>query len=574
MKKLILSIFILCIAIQAFPQKYVKVWSDEFNKPGLPDSTKWDYEVGKIRNAELQYYTYKRSENARIQDTVLIIEARKEAFQGASYTSASLISRYKGDWLYGKFEISAKVPTGNGTWPAIWMMPTDAEYGGWPKSGEIDIMEYVGMNPNNLYYNAHFEGTDGSGHQSSGTQTTYNQPYTRFINFTFIWSPTKLEWYADGVKKYTYNKPSNDQRVWPFNKMFYMILNLAYGGSWGAQKGIDDTKLPHKFLIDYIRVYQLQETEGPFSLNIEPATGGTVEFSPKMESYPEGTMVTLTAKPENGYEFDKWLHQGSANPMTIEVSKNITLIPVFKKKNELIQNGDFSSGLKYWGNLYFYSAGNKATASVVDGVYVLNVTSPGTANWHIVDQQLNIPFINAANYKITFDAWSDNPGIADVFISKNYDDYGNYYSTTRSITGEKQTFIWTVKMNKPTDYNCRFGFGFGKFTGNVYLDNVSVEKQVPTGNKVLTGIENEEFSLFPNPTSGKITISGNSVSSPVTLILYNLQGQLISTILNNQYLTKGNTVTFNLRNEVASSGIYLLRLTNKDNSFTRKVILN
>ncbi|MDP2891034.1 MAG: family 16 glycosylhydrolase [Bacteroidota bacterium] len=574
MKKLILSIFILCFAIQAFPQKYVKVWSDEFNKPGLPDSTKWDYEVGKIRNAELQYYTYKRSENARIQDTVLIIEARKEPFQGASYTSASLVSRYKGDWLYGKFEIRAKVPTGKGTWPAIWMMPTDSEYGGWPKSGEMDIMEYVGMNANNLYYTAHFEGTNGSGHQSSGTQTTYNQPYSKFITFTFVWSPTKLEWYADGVKKYTYNKPSGDYRVWPFDKMFYMILNLAYGGSWGDQKGHDDTKLPHKFLIDYVRVYQLQETEGPFSLTIEPSTGGTVEFAPKMESYPEGTMVTLTAQPENGYEFDKWLYLGSANPMTIEVSKNMTLIPVFKKKNELILNGDFSSGLKNWGNLYFHIASYKATASVVDGVYVLNVTSPGTANWHIVDQQLNIPFINAANYKITFDAWSDNPGIADVFISKNYDDYGNYYSTTRSITGVKQTFIWIVKMNKPTDYNCRFGFVFGKFTGNVYLDNVSVEKQVPTGNKVLTGIENEEFSLFPNPTSGEITISGNSVSSPVTLILCNLQGQLISTILNNQYLTKGNTVTFNLRNEVASSGIYMLRLTNKDNSFTRKVILN
>jgi len=181
MKPSILVLLVSCFTLQSYSQKYVKVWSDEFNTPGLPDSTKWGYEVGKVRNSELQYYTYKRSENARIQDTVLIIEARKEDYKGAAYTSASLMSKYKGDWIYGKFEIRAQVPAGKGTWPAIWMLPTKGEYGGWPKSGEIDIMEYVGMNADNLYYTAHYQGTDGSGHQSSGIETTYSQPYSKFI---------------------------------------------------------------------------------------------------------------------------------------------------------------------------------------------------------------------------------------------------------------------------------------------------------------------------------------------------------------------------------------------------------
>ena len=258
MKQSFLLLLFFCFVLQAYPQKYVKVWSDEFNTPGLPDSTKWDYEVGKVRNDELQYYTYKRSENARIQDTVLIIEAHKEAFKGAGYTAASLISRYKGDWLYGKFEISAKVPTGKGTWPAIWMMPTNDEYGGWPKSGELDIMEYVGFDPSKLHFNAHYEGASGKGHESSGSSFISSEPYNKFITFTFIWSPDKVEWLVDGVNKYTYTKPSDDTKVWPYNKMFYMILNLAYGGEWGAQQGIDNTKLPHKFLIDYVRVYQLK----------------------------------------------------------------------------------------------------------------------------------------------------------------------------------------------------------------------------------------------------------------------------------------------------------------------------
>lgn len=262
MKRFFIAFFILCLAVQVYSQKYVMVWNDEFNTPGLPDSTKWGYEVGKIRNNELQYYTYKRMENARIQDTVLILEARKEAYKGSDYTSASLISRYKGDWLYGKFEFSAKDPGGRGTWPAIWMMPTDDVFGGWPKSGEMDIMEYVGMNPDNLYYTVHYEGASGKGHESSGIQTSYSQPFSKFIKFTFVWSPTKLEWYADDVKQYTYEKPSDDPRAWPFNKMFYLILNLAYGGQWGDQKGHDDTLLPHMFYIDYVRVYQLQEAGG------------------------------------------------------------------------------------------------------------------------------------------------------------------------------------------------------------------------------------------------------------------------------------------------------------------------
>ena len=575
MKKLPLFLFSLFLSVQVFPQKWVKVWSDEFNTPGLPDSTKWDYEVGKIRNDELQYYTYKRSENARIQDTVLILEARKEAYKGASYTSASLKSRYKGDWLYGKFEIRAKVPTGKGTWPAIWMMPTDDEYGGWPKSGEIDIMEYVGMNPSNLYFTTHFEGTDGTGHQSSGSFATIDQPYNKYITFTLIWSPTKLEWYADGVKYHTYTKTSDVIKVWPFNKMFYLIMNLTYGGTWGAQQGIDDTKLPHKFYIDYVRVYQLQETTGPFSLKIDSVMGGTVEVSPKLATYPEGTIVTITAKPDVNYEFDKWLHNGSANPMQIEVGKDLNLIPVFKKKNELILNGDFNLGMKNWGNFYFYSAQTKATASVVDGIYVTNVTNPGTASWHIVDQQGNINLIQNASYQISFDAWSDNPNSMNVFLAKNYGDYSGYYSTDKSISGTRKNYKWTVKMAYPTDNNCRSGFGFGLFTGKVYIDNVSIEKVVATNSGSWSGTTSGEIQMFPNPTSGILEMTfGQMGENPTIIDLYNLQGQLVSRLWNNKPLPSEKTLRFNLNEQKIGKGIYFIRISTPEKRITRKVVIN
>jgi len=237
MKKLLLFFFALSLFSQTYSQKYIQVWGDEFNTPGLPDSTKWSYEVGKIANNELQYYTYKREENARIQDTTLIIETHKEKYQGSDYTSARLRSRFKGDWLYGKFEFSAKVPGGKGTWPAIWMMPSEDTYGGWPKSGEIDIMEYVGWDPDALHFTVHYEGTNGTGHQQSGFRTTsISQPYNKFVKFTMYWRRNKIEWYANDKKYYTYNKTDIGSKTWPFDKMFYLILNLAYGGDWGGQQ--------------------------------------------------------------------------------------------------------------------------------------------------------------------------------------------------------------------------------------------------------------------------------------------------------------------------------------------------
>jgi len=133
------------------------VWSDEFDYKGLPDPKKWDYDVGGKGwgNEELQFYTARRRENARVENGHLIIEARKEAWEGRDYTSARLVSRGKGDWTYGRFEVSAKLPSGRGTWPAIWMLPTGWTYGGWPNSGEIDIMEHVGFDPDVVHASVH-----------------------------------------------------------------------------------------------------------------------------------------------------------------------------------------------------------------------------------------------------------------------------------------------------------------------------------------------------------------------------------------------------------------------------------
>jgi len=548
-------------------QKYVMVWNEEFNTPGLPDSTKWSYESGKIRNNELQYYTVKRLENARIEDSVLVIEARKEKYSGADYTSASIISKGIGDWKYGKIEISAKVPTGKGTWPALWMMPTNSEYGTWPRSGEIDIMEYVGFEPQYLHYTCHFEGTNGTGHQSSGIKSaSIANPFNKFIKFAIIWTPDKIEWYANDVKYFTYTKKSDDYRTWPFNKEFYLILNLAYGGTWGGTAGVDDTKLPHKFLIDYVRVYQWQESEGPFNLNILPSKHGKVEISPVMENYPENTEVFLTAVPDSGYQFKAWEYLSGANPLSLTVNKNTVVNPVFFNPSELLSNGEFDKGINPW-SFYVENSQNSAySAKAEDSVFVVNITkSPGT-DWKLGFQETGLS-LEKANYKLRFDAWAQNPNTVAITVSRNYSDWGALITKSANITAVRKSFEFDINMSKADD-NVRLYFGIGKFTGKVYFDNISLTKVI-----LSTGItdliaDNSNFSVYPNPSTGKfrVKIAPEIFKSDSKIEMFSVEGSAVF----KQFLKEND-------NEIDTGklnpGLYLLKITSGEKSFTKSIII-
>ena len=548
-------------------QKYVMVWNEEFNTPGLPDSTKWSYESGKIRNNELQYYTVKRLENARIEDSVLVIEARKEKYSGADYTSASIISKGIGDWKYGKIEISAKVPTGKGTWPALWMMPTNSEYGTWPRSGEIDIMEYVGFEPQYLHYTCHFEGTNGTGHQSSGIKSaSIANPFNKFIKFAIIWTPDKIEWYANDVKYFTYTKKSDDYRTWPFNKEVYLILNLAYGGTWGGIAGVDDTKLPHKFLIDYVRVYQWQESEGPFNLNILPSKHGKVEISPVMENYPENTEVFLTAVPDSGYQFKAWEYLSGANPLSLTVNKNTVVNPVFFNPSELLSNGEFDKGINPW-SFYVENSQNSAySAKAEDSVFVVNITkSPGT-DWKLGFQETGLS-LEKANYKLRFDAWAQNPNTVAITVSRNYSDWGALIIKSANITAVRKSFEFDINMSKADD-NVRLYFGIGKFTGKVFFDNISLTKVI-----LSTGItdliaDNSNFSVYPNPTTGKFRVKiAPEIFKPDSKVeMFSVEGSAVF----KQFLKEND-------NEIdpgkLNPGLYLLKITSGEKSFTKSIII-
>ncbi len=239
---------------------YDLVWADEFDYEGKPDPAKWGYDTGAggWGNHELQNYT--KGDNAEVKDGKLILTARKEKSGNAEYTSTRLISKGKGDWLYGKIVVRAKLPTGRGTWPAIWMLSTDWKYGGWPKSGEIDIMEHVGYDQDNIHYSIHTE----SYYHSIGTQKTFTKRIAgvseEFHDYAIEWLPDKIIFYTDDVAMYTYQptkyKSTPTYKEWPFDKPFHLLLNIAVGGDWGGVKGVDENIWPQTMEIDYVRVYQ------------------------------------------------------------------------------------------------------------------------------------------------------------------------------------------------------------------------------------------------------------------------------------------------------------------------------
>lgn len=238
------------------------VWSDEFDKPGLPDAKKWTYETGFVRNKESQYYTKARSENARVENGTLIIEGRKEAYTApdgkkANYTAASLTTEGLFATTYGRIEVRAKLPRGRGMWPAIWMLGTNINQIGWPKCGEIDIMEFVGHEPEKVHATVHWFGYGKGKHTSLGGNLPKQKPSDDFHVYAVEWLADRMDFYYDETQYFSYpiEKAGKDEKN-PFHKPHYLLMNLAIGGSWGGQKGIDDSIFPQQYPIDYVRIYK------------------------------------------------------------------------------------------------------------------------------------------------------------------------------------------------------------------------------------------------------------------------------------------------------------------------------
>ncbi|WP_034058051.1 glycoside hydrolase family 16 protein [Lacinutrix jangbogonensis] len=233
------------------------VMQDEFNTEGAPNNALWTYDVGTGDNGwgnnELQYYT-DRTENVKVENGYLLITANEEEYNGSSYTSSRLLTNGLFDQQYGRFEARIRLPYGQGMWPAFWLLGENCDEVIWPQCGEIDIMEYRGQEPTKVHGSVHGPGYSG-GEAITKTYTLENDRFdTGFHVFGIEWTPDYINYYVDD-KLYNQITPADVTGEWVFNQPFYIIINLAVGGSFVGSPNAE-TVFPQTMLIDYVRVYK------------------------------------------------------------------------------------------------------------------------------------------------------------------------------------------------------------------------------------------------------------------------------------------------------------------------------
>lgn len=412
---------------------YNLLWSDEFDGTVL-DETKWSKELRDPgwTNSELQEYTSSDS-NVFLRDGKLVLKAIKSERDGKDYyTSGKVNSQNKQDFMYGKVVVSAKVPEGQGLWPAIWMMPQDENhYGQWPKCGEIDIMEVLGNDVTTSYSTIHY----GEPHaEQQGTITLDNGSFaSKFHEYSVEWEPGEMRFYTDDVLVLTVNdwftaKEGQDEKPYPapFDQPFFVQMNLAVGGTWPGNPDETTDFENAEFEIDYVRVYQKSEYD------------------------------TNVTKPEKSYR----------EPL---------------EDGNYIFNGDFAEDEDLtddtnWKFLLF--EGGVGEARIEDGMMIIESTKDGSVEYSVQLVQPELPVIKGHTYKVTFDCKADEDRDVVVCVSAPTAGWIRYLQDTAiDVTTDWNSYEFTFTSNEKDDNNGRLEYNMGShgYTSTVYIKNVRYE---------------------------------------------------------------------------------------------------
>lgn len=413
---------------------YDLLWHDEFSGDTL-DETIWNYEPHEPgwTNEELQEYTTS-TDNVFVRDGNLVIKAIKSEKDGKDYyTSGKVTAQNKKDFTYGKVVARAKVPEGQGLWPAIWMMPQDESYyGQWPKCGEIDIMEVLGSDVKTAYGTLHYGEPHG---EQQGTVVLDSGSFADdFHEYSVEWEPGEMRWYIDGELYLTVNDwftavQGEDEKPYPapFDQPFFVQMNLAVGGTWPGDPDETTDFDKAEFEVDYVRVYQKPEYD------------------------------TNVTKPEKHYR--EALEDGN-----------------------FVYNGDFAEAEdltddENWKFLLF--EGGKGAAEIRDNMIVITTEDEGTVDYSVQLVQPEMPIIKGKKYRVTFDAWADEERDIIVCVSAPNAGWIRYLEdTTLTITPEQTTYTYDFEMNDKDDPLGRLEFNMGHkgSTATVYITNVRLEE--------------------------------------------------------------------------------------------------
>ncbi|MBR4362932.1 MAG: family 16 glycosylhydrolase [Ruminococcus sp.] len=413
---------------------YSLLWHDEFSGSALDDSI-WSMEARQPgwTNEELQEYTM-QTDNIFTRDGKLVLKAIKTDENGKPYyTSGKVNSHNKMDFTYGKVVARAKVPEGQGLWPAIWMMPKDESYyGQWPKCGEIDIMEVLGSDVKTAYGTVHY----GEPHaEQQGTVVLDSGSFASdFHDYSVEWEPGEMRWYIDDELYLTVNdwftaEQGQDDKPYPapFDQPFFVQMNLAVGGTWPGDPDDSTDFDKAEFLIDYVRVYQKPEYD------------------------------TNVKKPEK----------------------------VFREATEdgnFIYNGDFSeqedlTDDENWKFLLF--EGGEGAAEIKDNTMIITTEKEGNVDYSVQLVQPLLPMIKGKKYRVTFDAWSDEERDVIVCVSAPNAGWIRYFpDTLLTLSTEQTTYSYDFDMKEKDDENGRLEFNMGNkgSTATIYIKNVRVEE--------------------------------------------------------------------------------------------------
>ncbi len=453
--------------------KWKMVWSDEFTKQQL-DRTKWNYDTGNWivdadgngvssgwGNNEKQYYTDKK-DNAFIRDGKLVIRAKQEkttdAFGSYDYTSAKLKTKGLFSKTYGRYEIKAKLPTGKGLWPAFWMLPEQDKYGAWASSGEIDVMESWGSQPEKVAGTIHY-GENWPNNKYTGKDYHFpdGERIDQWHTYAVEWEPGELRWYVDGNLYQTqndwYSKGKNTATNYsypaPFDQNFYLVMNLAVGG-WFDGEVDATTKFPAEMEVDYVRVYDLKNRD--YREPVEPV-----------------------------YE-DVTLPDGAKQPLE---DGNLVYDQAYEKAIKTITDGAQTLDPTYWNYVTLPDFGGEGSVQVTeqDGTRFADVmiTKPGTQTYsHQLIQ--NVSLAQGGRYQVSFDASSEAERKMVVKVGggaeRGYTKYSNEESIDLTTTVKPYTF--TFDMTGETDLAARLEFNLGLAQAGVKIGNVRVE-QIPRG---------------------------------------------------------------------------------------------
>lgn len=600
-----------CTSLYA-KQDWKMVWNDEFDYQGAPDESKWSFDTEGNNwdwgNDEAQNYTPADKRNAWVENGNLVIEARKERYtwngdgQTKEYTSARLRTLGKGDWLYGKVEVRALLPKGRGMWPAIWMLASEEKYGGWPKSGELDIMENVGYDPTKIHCNIHTESYNHSLGTNKGNTVTTSLPSENWHIYSLEWDADKVVFFLDGQQVFRFDNEHRSYREWPYDQKFHLLLNVAVGGSWGGTEGIDDAIFPQKMLVDYVRVYQMGEIE-------ENPIAGTVTFK---ERWKED--ITIDAS-KDGLEY-----QSCGEPVEIDLS-NIAHTQndfVWTYEGQIVGNGNVFKAENGEGTYHV-----AYTNSIPTG-FDINISNLSNRPYVLLDADTIEACENDMIYLDQYDAdcvgcsyhidWKKKNSNTPVYdIVATPESCGTYY-WTHSYNDDNCYAEGTleVKLKQPIQFTTQLSNPIVKKDSTINIElNISVPSDgnvksilwkdsigniLQTDSKIYTFVakENQTFYITMNddnycPSSDSLTIyveegtedilvpSSNIIVSPTIATDYiNIigieEGHSLSiftidgTLAMRATLDNGNKLDINS----LPQGIYYLLINNKVYSFIKK----